>query len=276
MGIIGNPLEHSFSPLIYNTLFQKTGYNGVYLPFEVSGKEMKEVLSGLQVLGFVGWNVTMPFKEIVIPFLDELSDEVKICRSVNLIKNEDGKLTGYNTDGRGFAAALKDEDIHNCSRALFIGAGGAARSIACEMSRGGMVHADFMDIDQERAKQMADFIRSNTACTAAGGPVTSDELHQLAPLADIIVNCSPVGMFPYVDASPLDDLAMIKKETVIVDIIYNPSETKLLRMGKEAGLKTIGGLPMFIHQARLTLDILLGEQYSAEELREVVEPYVSK
>lgn len=276
MGIIGNPLGHSFSPLIYNTLFQKTDFDGLYLPFEVSAENMERVLHGLKVLGFVGWNVTMPFKETVIPYLDQLSDEVKICRSVNLIKNDAGKLTGYNTDGRGFTAALKDEDIGICSRALFIGAGGAARSIACEMSREGMSHADFLDLNPSRAGQMADFIRSNTTCSSAGGPMTADELNRLAPLADIIINCSPVGMFPHVDASPLDNLAMIKKETVIADIVYNPSETRLLRMANIAGLKTLGGLPMFIHQARLTLEILLDAHYSAEELREVVEPYVSK
>ncbi len=276
LAIIGNPLGHSLSPVMYNRLFHKRKLNCIYLPFETQGHDLEKVLKSLKTLEFTGFNVTIPFKQKVIPFLDELSEEARACQAVNLIKNEGGLLKGYNTDGQGFVRGLTQAGITPRGRVIFIGAGGAARSIAYEMARSGVRRVDFLDIDYGQAENMAGFISSQAGIQAYPALMNQAAFNDLAPDTDILINCSPVGMFPKVDASPVESLAKIKKKAVICDIIYNPRQTKLLKMAASQGIKTIDGLPMFINQALLTLEILLDESFAAAELEEVVAPYVKQ
>ncbi len=276
LAIIGNPLGHSLSPFMYNRLFRNRKLNCIYMPFEVQDLDLEKVLKSLQILNFTGFNVTIPFKQMVIPFLDELSDEARACQAVNLIKNEGGLLKGYNTDGQGFVRGLVQAGIIPRGRVVFIGAGGAARSIAYEMARAGMLRVDFLDIDHLQAENMAEFISSQTGIPASAAVMNQTAFERLAPDTDIVINCSPVGMSPGVDASPVESLAMIKNDAVICDIIYNPRRTKLLKMAESNGLQIINGLPMFINQALLTLEILLNESFAAAELEEVVAPHVKQ
>ncbi len=274
LAIIGNPLRHSLSPVMYNQLFQQRKMNYIYLPFETRADELEKVVKSLKTLNFLGFNVTIPYKQMVIPFLDQLSEEARACQAVNLVKNEAGLLKGYNTDGQGFVKGLIQSGVNPRGRVIFIGAGGAARSIAYEMARAGMIRADFMDLDYQQAQKMAEFITSQTGRQAFPALMNQSVFKQLGPDADIVINCSPVGMFPIINASPLEDLAGIRKETIICDIIYNPRKTKLLKMAEANGLQTVGGLPMFINQALLTLEILLPESFDAAELEEVVAHYI--
>lgn len=274
LAIIGNPLGHSLSPLMYNTLFRKKNLNCIYLPFESQVNDLEHVLKSLKTLNFVGFNVTIPFKEKVIPFLDQLSEEAGACQAVNLIKNEGGLLKGYNTDGQGFVRGLLQAGIIPRGRVVIIGAGGAAKSIAYAMAGAGMKRVDFLDIDFGQAKRMAKFISSQTGIEAFPALMNQAAFNELAPKSDIVINCSPVGMFPQVDSSPVESLEGMREETVICDIIYNPRPTKLLKMAKSKGIIAIDGLPMFINQALLTLEILLQQSFAASELEEVVAPYV--
>ncbi len=274
MAIIGNPLGHSLSPVMYNGLFHQRKLNCIYLPFESQADDLENVLKSLKTLHFIGFNVTIPFKQKVIPFLDELSSAARACQAVNLIKNEGGLLKGYNTDGQGFVRGLIQSGVTPRGRVIFIGAGGAARSIAYEMARAGVLRVDFLDIDYQQAENMAEFISTQTGIQAFPALMNQAVFNELAPDTDIVINCSPVGMFPRVDASPLESLVGIRTETVICDIIYNPRKTKLLDMAESNGLKTVDGLPMFINQALLTLEILLQESFAAAELEEVVGYYI--
>ncbi|KUG05061.1 shikimate 5-dehydrogenase i alpha [hydrocarbon metagenome] len=276
LAIIGNPLGHSLSPFMYNRLFDKRKLNCIYMPFEIQAVDLEKGLKSLQTLNFAGFNVTIPFKQMVIPFLDELSEEAQACQAVNLVKNEGGVLKGYNTDGQGFVRGLIQAGIFPRGRTVFIGAGGAARSIAYEMARAGMLRVDFLDIDYLQAETMAEFISSQTGIPASAAVMNQAAFDRLAPDTDILINCSPVGMSPGVDASPLASLEQIKKDAVICDIIYNPRQTKLLKMAESHNLKTINGLPMFINQALLTLEILLDESFAAAELEEAVAPHVKQ
>ena len=135
LGLLGNPIKHSLSPLMHNAVFAEMGLNYAYLPFQVQEEQLKEAVTSIRGLSLKGVNVTIPFKEKVIPYLDELSEEAIACRAVNVICNQNGRLIGYNTDGKGFVRALKEENVAIKGRAVFIGAGGAARALAYELAR---------------------------------------------------------------------------------------------------------------------------------------------
>lgn len=270
LGIIGNPLKQTLSPLMHNLTLEKMGLNYVYLPFETARNNLTAVISAVRTLNIKGLNVTIPFKEEVIPLLDELSEEACACGAVNVIKNDNGHLTGYNTDGRGFIAGLREENVLIKGRALFIGAGGAARSTAFELARAGVTHIDFLDTNKERAEIMARFINSSAGCSTSANIMNEEAFAGLGKSADIIVNASPVGMFPRIDYSPVSSLDMITSNTVLCDLIYNPVKTKFLLMGKERGLKTIGGLSMFVYQGVFTLEILTGIKPPVQFMKEVV------
>jgi shikimate dehydrogenase len=152
LAIIGYPLGHSLSPLMYNELFRRLHLNYLYLPFATHPEDLEQVLNALKALNFIGFNVTIPFKQKVIPLLDELSDEARACQAVNLVKKEGKLLKGYNTDGAGLVRGLEENGISPRGRVMFIGAGGAARSIAWAMARKGMLKAYFLDIDHPRLK----------------------------------------------------------------------------------------------------------------------------
>lgn len=274
LAIIGNPLGHSLSPLMYNRLFSRRALNCVYLPFETDSEELEQVLNSLKTLNFTGFNVTIPFKQKVIPFMDELSDEARACQAVNLVKKQGAILKGYNTDGQGFVRGLQEAGISPGGRVIFIGAGGAARAIAYQMGRVGMERADFLDLDYGQAQMMAEFIACESGLPASAALMTRDNFIDIAPRADLLINCSPVGMWPKVDASPLESLEGLKQDAVVCDIIYNPRPTRLLKMAQSRGMKTVDGLPMFINQALLTLEILLEQSFSPKEMEEVIAPYV--
>lgn len=274
LAIIGYPLDHSLSPLMYNGLFLRRRLNYVYLPFVTQPEQLEEVLNSFRALGFVGFNVTIPFKQKVIPFLDVLSDAARACQAVNLVKKEGQLLKGYNTDGAGLVRGLQENGVSPRGRVMFIGAGGAARAIAFAMAQAGMLKADFLDIDYGQAEAMAHFITTQTSVPASAALMTTENFVRLAPQTDILINCSPVGMSPRVDAAPVDSLDLLNRNTVVCDIIYNPRRTKLLQMAQSRGLKTVDGLPMFINQALLTLEVLLEECFESRELEEVISQYV--
>ncbi|WP_054692524.1 shikimate dehydrogenase [Syntrophomonas palmitatica] len=257
LGLLGNPVEHSLSPFLHNQVFALLGLNCVYLPFKVETGKLEDAVRGIRGLNLAGVNVTIPYKEAVIPYLDELSPEASACGAVNVIKNSAGGLTGYNTDGIGFLGALRQENITEHKRVLFIGAGGAARSLAATLANSGASHLYFLDPDQRRAAEAAEWLKKQYVCETVTDLMNEENFRAMAVNADLLINCSPVGMYPAVDESPVVSLDSVPDTAVLCDIIYNPLRTKLLQMGQERGLKCITGLSMFAHQAALTLKILL-------------------
>lgn len=269
VGITGNPLGHSLSPLMQNAALQKMGLNYVYLPFEVQPHQLDDLLSAVRVLDIRGLNVTIPFKQLILNGLDALSEEARACGAVNVIKNEDGRLTGYNTDGLGFMASLEEQKIAVKGRALFIGAGGAARSVACALAAGGINHIDFMDINEKQAVEMAQW-QKEKGCSSHGYMMDDTRFIDLSREADFIINASPVGMYPKINAAPVADLAQVKKSCVVCDLIYNPHPTRLIMMGQKAGLRTVSGLSMFVNQGAFTLEIWTGLKPTLDYMKEVV------
>jgi len=270
IGIIGNPLGHSLSPRMHNLTLNKMGLNYLYLPMEVALDRLEEAVAGLRALNFKGVNVTIPYKKAVIPFLDKLSPEAFACGAVNLIKNENGCLTGFNTDGRGFMASLAEEGVGRIKRALLIGAGGAAHSIAYELTLAGAERLRILDLDPAKACDLARFVESLPGGQATGAQMSDELFNRLSQDSDLIINCTPVGMYPDIENTPILALDNVRSTTVVYDLIYNPITTRLLKMAQAKNLNTINGLSMLVHQGALTLQILTGETPPIDYMKEVV------
>ncbi len=270
LGLIGNPIRHSCSPQIHNAVFTKLGINAVYIPLAVEGSQLEQAIYGLQSLGFKGVNVTIPFKESVIKYMDELSTEARDCGAVNVIHFNQGRMIGHNTDGQGFIRSLQQEGVNLQAKALILGAGGAARAIVVGLARVGISEIELFDIDAQRAEDLARFVSSLTATRVTGHLLNEARFLSSASSANLIINCSPVGMHPHISSTPIASLKGVQAETVVVDIIYNPEETRFLQLAGQEGCKTINGLPMFVHQAALTQEILLGISPPVEYMKEVV------
>lgn len=271
LGIIGNPIAQSLSPLMHNAVFKQAGLNCIYLPFKISADEVKRTLEAVRILNIKGINVTIPFKEKVLDYLDELSAEAQACQAVNCIKNENGRLIGYNTDGKGFMAAIAEAEVPPGTRkAVLIGAGGAARSVAYNLANNDYKLIEILDITVEKASKLADFIEKSTSCQVRYWLMNPDNFANCCLDAQLVVNCSPVGMVPNIDKSPVDSLAAVPEGAVICDLIYNPPMTKFLHLGQARGLKTVNGVAMFVHQGALTLQILMGINPPLAFMKDVV------
>ncbi len=276
MGLIGNPLGHSLSPMMHNLTLDEMGVNGVYLPIEVKSQNLQEAVLGLRALNFTGVNVTIPFKQSVIPFLDEMSPEASACQAVNLIKIVDGRLIGYNTDGIGFMSSLREEGITTLNRVAVIGAGGAAQSVTYELIKAGAEHLDIFDIVEKRALDLAHFINGLGLGQAIGHVMDEAEVERSGSNAELIVNCSPVGMHPNMNQTPIQSFQTMQPNTVVYDLIYNPPKTKFLAMAEETNLKTINGAAMLVHQGALTLKILTGIEPPLLFMKEVIRNSLQK
>ena len=270
LGLLGNPVGHSLSPRLHNAVFADMGINALYLPFAPQESQLHQALYGLQSLGFRGVNVTIPFKESVVKYMDELSGEARDCGAVNVIHFNNDKMIGHNTDGAGFIQALREEGVVVNGRAVILGAGGAARSIVAALVRAGINEIDIFDIEAGRAEHLASLIPVSNGTRIKGSLLTAAGFSGSARESNLIINCSPVGMYPRVEAAPVESLNSVKPQTVIVDIIYNPEETRFLQLARQQGCKTLNGVPMFVHQAALTLQILLEINPDIEFMKEVV------
>ncbi len=276
MGVIGNPIGHTLSPLMHNRAIESLGLNYVYLPFEVAPARLADAIAGVKALNLRGINVTIPFKQAVLPLLDDLSAEARACGAVNLIKNDRGRLIGYNTDGPGFRASLADEGVPDIHRALFIGAGGAARSLTYELAVLGVKKMDFLNIHIDKAKNLADFANSFPGCSATGYILDEQLFTDLSGDTDLIINCTPLGMFPNIESTPVKSLHKVSPQAVVYDLVYNPFTTRFLAMAQAKQLKTINGLSMLVHQGAIALEILTGSRPPIALMKEVVLNYLQK
>lgn len=271
-GLIGNPVSHSIGPYIHNALFKELGLNAVYVPFKVD--RVAEFIKEFKALDTRGYSVTIPHKESVIGCLDAIDPMAKKIGAANTVVNKDGRLMGYNTDceaamkalecaieGASHGSSLSNTTTNNAllkgKTAAILGAGGAARAIAFGLKhRGAMV--TILNRNYERAQLLA----GDVGCLS-GRPEDFQ-----AGRTDIIINATPVGMFPAVDDTPIDR-NKLKPGMVVFDTIYNPLETRLLREAKEQGCIVVGGLPMFTRQAAEQFQLWTGQMPSLESIERI-------
>lgn len=258
-GIIGDPIEHTMSPAMHNAAFRALGLDYAYLPFRVRPEELKNAMAGLKALGIAGLNVTIPHKVAVIPLLDEMDPLAGKMGAVNTIVNEDGKLTGYNTDAPGFLQALKSNGVEpNGKKMVILGAGGAAKGICFILAEAGaslVILNRTVSRAEELAAQMGKFYNEDIKAMA----LNEANLKEALDGADVLVNTTSVGIKPDVDLTPVP-AGLLKPDTTVFDIVYNPLETKLLREAKATGARTIDGLDMLVWQGALAFEKWTGRK----------------
>jgi shikimate dehydrogenase len=274
-GLLGNPVEHSLSPAIHNAAFQKLGMNFVYLAFRV--EQIGEAIRGLRALGNVrGLSVTIPHKVTVIPHLDDMEPTARHIGSVNTIVVESGRLTGHNTDASGALRALTEAGVSLRSEpVLLLGSGGAARAIAFALIRDAAIGSlTILGIDERERRILVQDLRGKTGLQIAEGPLTPDRL--VAGIADhaVLLHCTPVGMSPKATESCVPP-GLLKPHLAVMDIVYNPMETQLLRDARAAGCRTIKGVEMFLNQAVAQFELWTGRPAPTDVMRAVLVSHCS-
>lgn len=237
-GIIGNPVSQSLSPQLHRMLYEATGFDGDYSRFHVEPERLEHVIPSMKALNIAGINVTSPYKRVIMPYLDEISSAAEKIGAVNTIHIENGLATGYNTDGYGFAKSLLNAGIEIAHKTFAV----------CGTSGAGKAVSDAL------LKYSAAAVVAVSTHPEQGMPYS--ELERLSDM-DVIVNCTPLGMAPHEDESPVSP-EVFKNFKVAVDLIYNPAETAFLRDARLMGLQTLNGLPMLVFQGIRSFKIWTG------------------
>lgn len=266
--VIGKPVAHSLSPAIHNAAFDALDLDFIYVAFPV--EDVKGTLEGMRAIeNFRGLSVTIPHKTEVMKYVDEISDVDRSIGSINTVIHENGKLIGLGTDGTGALKALVDNGVEVDGRnILMLGAGGAARAISFTLARKTkLAELAILDVNEALLQGLKTDLVAGTDAVIKTGAMT--DLAAAMESADIIVNCTPVGMHPNVDAS-LVSPELFRPGQVVFDIVYTPLETKLLADAKSRGLKVIPGVEMFLNQAVLQFERFTGVAAPVEVMRRVV------
>lgn len=272
-GLLGNPVDHSLSPAIHNAAFLALGLNYVYLAFRV--EDLEGAIRGIRALGNLrGFSVTIPHKVAIMPFLDEVDPTARHIGSVNTIVVDRGRLVGYNTDASGALRALRHAGVSlNNRQVLILGTGGAARAIAfglaAEREAAGLL---LLGIDETERVKLAEDLRDRTKVKVEDGPLTEPSLRSAIKQAELLIHCTPIGMHPKVEESCVP-AALLAPALTVMDIVYNPRDTRLLREARAAGCRTIPGLEMFLHQAVAQFELWTGQAAPVDRMRAVLESH---
>ena len=281
LGIIGYPLGHSMSPVMFRAAFEVYGLDVTYDAWEVApemlGDFLEEVRSSDgEILGF---NATVPYKEAVMAAMDEVSEEAQRAGAVNTVVNSDGRLIGYNTDGTGFVRALREEAefAFDDSRVLIIGAGGAARGVVMALSEEAVGEFTITNRTRERAERLAGDLTSHFGGGVRVISLESKEFKRASQSSDLIVQCTTMGMLhsPAAAASPLA-ATDISAEAVVYDLVYNPPETPLMRESVRAGARVYGGLSMLVYQGAVGFETWMGRPAPVAAMFEAAKAALAK
>ena len=270
-GVIGNPVEHSLSPAIHNAAFQKLELNFVYLAWRV--EHIADAIRGLRALGnFRGASVTIPHKVAAVPLLDEVEPTARHIGAINTIVSDGGKMSGYNTDATGALRALREGGARlSGQRVVMLGSGGAARAIAFALATEGAVERlDLLGIDDNERKALAGDLASKTAMAVHDTQLNEDSLKKVLPASSVLIHCTPIGMSPKVQDSCVPS-SLLHPGLTVMDIVYNPRETRLLKEAAAAGCRTIPGLEMFLHQAAAQFELWTNRPAPTAVMRAVLE-----
>ncbi len=264
--LLGHPVGHSLSPAMHNAGFHERGRNACYLACDVAPPDVAAAVAGLRALRAAGANVTVPHKEAVLPLMDEVSPTARAAGAVNTIAVRDGRLYGDNTDVGGFLASLAEAGYDPRGRgALLFGAGGAARGVALGLLQAGAGPVWIANRTYGRAVELAKALSvAAGAGVAPGGagavaPLAMEAVATVAPRAGLVVNCTSVGLGA-AGQSVWNDFSRFPPGTLAVDLVYNPEVTPFLGAAETAGLPTLGGLGMLVHQAALAWEVWFGEK----------------
>ena len=264
--VIGDPIEHTLSPAIQNAAFQALNIDALFVAFKVATTQVEHAIQGMRSLGIRGLNVTMPNKNTVIPYLDEVDETAKLLDSVNTIQNENGKLRGFSTDGVGIHRALEENKVNLSEKKLvLLGAGGAARAIALALAREAK-ELVILSRTPEKNNELAEILTKKFQTKVTTATLSQTNITQNLNDADVLINATSAGMHPN-EKQTLVEPAWFKPNLTVMDIIYNPLETRLTKDAKAAGARVISGVEMLIHQGAASFEIWTGKAAPIEVMR---------
>ena len=267
--VIGHPIKHSKSPDMHNAALEKSGINGCYVAFDIAPEKLCDFVAGMRAMGITGANVTIPHKESIVKYLDGVTKEAEIIGAVNTIFMENGKLIGDNTDGRGFIISLmKDSGFDpKDKKVVVLGAGGAPRAVVSKLADEGCREVAVYDIDGVKSEALAEKVREVTRKKSAVS-IKAVELIERAKEADLIVNCTPVGM-KETDPVLLPE-ECFNASQVVYDLIYNPEKTVLLKIAEKRGARVLNGMGMLVYQGALAFEKWTGEKPDTEVMFKMI------
>ena len=262
--VVANPIKHSISPFIHNTAFEATATNGVYVAWEIETSDLEQTIRNIRRYQMFGINLSMPYKEQVIPYLDELSDEARLIGAVNTVVNHDGILIGYNTDGKGFFKSLPSFTITGKKMTL-LGAGGAAKSILIQAILDGanQISVFVRESSMEKTKSYLDRLEEQTGFKVDLYALEDvSELQARIAESDLLVNATSVGMDG--QSSPVPESIVLPETLLVADIIYKPFETPFLKWARSQGNPGVNGLGMLLYQAAEAFQLWTGKEMPTE------------
>jgi shikimate dehydrogenase len=257
VGLIGNPVEHSMSPPMHNAAFDYLGLDFTYVPFNVEKNVLQDSIQGARALGIKGLNVTIPHKTRVMEFLDVIDKPAELIGAVNTIKFNNREIKGYNTDGIGAVRALEEVVQVKEKKVVMIGAGGAGRAVAFQLILSGVDSLTIINRTPKKALNLKNEIESKIDSNIFYGNL--EILEKEISKADILIDTTPIGMYPHIDDKPMVNADMMHSDLVVNDLVYNPMETVLLKEAKKAGSRTVSGLNMLLYQGAEAFKIWTGK-----------------
>ena len=274
--VVANPIKHSISPFIHNRAFEATHTNGVYLAWEVEGTDLAETVANIRRYQMFGINLSMPYKEQVIPYLDQLSEEARLIGAVNTVVNRDGTLIGYNTDGKGFFKSLPSFKISG-KRMVLLGAGGAAKAILAQAILDGVsqVSVFVRSASIEKTRPYLEKLQNETGFKADLFALEDvSELQARITDSDLLVNATSVGMDGV--SLPIPASVLLPEKLLVSDVIYQPFETPFLKWASNQGNQAINGLGMLLYQAAEAFQLWTGKEMPTDQIWELLKQKYQK
>jgi len=277
-GLLGKTLSHSISPSLHNNGFRDLDINAIYLMLEVGEQDLGEYIHSLKNLGFSGWNVTIPYKEEIIPYLNGFSSLARDAGAVNTVLNRRGRLTGYNTDVIGFQRQIEEAGFAVKGKtAVIIGAGGAARAAAASLIQLDLAEVTFINRTLDNAQNLAEiFKEKEEKMEFSALALEESEYKEALKNADLIINTTPVGMFSHQGDKLIINPEYINEDQFVVDLIYNPLKTELLKEAEKRGAQIGNGLPTLIYQAEASFKLWTKEMPNKKSWKEIGEKAVKE
>lgn len=276
IGLIAYPIRHSSSPAMHNEAFAKLGLDYAYLAFEVENKDLEDTIKGFRAMKVRGCNVSMPNKTVVHKYLDKLSPAAELCGAVNTVVNDNGVLTGHITDGLGCMLALKDAGVDVIGKKItIVGAGGAATAIQVQAALDGVAEISIFNVKDkffENAEKTVNKLREKTNCKVNLYDLADlDQLKEEIASSVLFINATGMGMKPLEGQTYIPDTTFFRPDLVVLDIVYVPRETALLKLAKEAGCRTLNGLGMMLFQGAAAFKLWTGKEMPIEYMKEVLD-----
>lgn len=271
--LLGDPVEHSISPAMHNEAFRQLGIDCCYLAFRVGEDTLPEVVDALKKMDVMGFNLTMPDKNKICELCDELTPAVSIGGAANTVVNRNGKLIAYTTDGIGFMDACKAAGFDIIGKKMtLLGAGGAAKAIMIQAALDGVAEISVFSRRNSKwaeTERLIERLNQETACMVRHFDYADSEvLRREIGTSSILTNGTSVGMAPNVDACVIPDISFFHKDLMVFDVIYNPKETKLMKMAKQAGCRVANGLYMLLYQGAAAFEIWTGQKMPVDSIKQ--------